>query len=110
MLSAERLRTVERSLERTICGNCAVFHHLGKTGGTSIFSVLRRRYAISYASFDRVHICSVMEALYHDDDQDGILQHILRFREEQLLWFNHADRRCIINPAICIRELFQAPG
>lgn len=96
MLTAERLRTVKRSLEDTLCGNRVVFHHVPKTGGTSIFSALRRRYAISYASFDLVHIYSAMETLYPDDDQDAILRRTLRFREEQLLWYMFADRRCIV--------------
>jgi len=96
VLSAELLRSVKKRVEDTLCGRHVVFHHVPKTGGTSIFSALRRRYAISYSSFDLIHIYSAMEALYPDEDQDSIKRRTLQFREEQLLWFMYADRRCIV--------------
>jgi hypothetical protein len=78
-----------------LCGHRVVFHHMAKSGGTSVYRALRLRYAFSYANLELQSIYSTLEALHPDFSPDEIRDESVRFRERQLIYYMHNDVRCI---------------
>lgn len=89
-------RAMEKRLSDRLCGHRVVFHHVPKCGGTSVNQALRMCYLTSYSSIRTVlPIYRAMELLYPDSAPEETTYKTSDFREQLLLMYLFADRRCI---------------
>ena len=89
------LRPIKARLQRWLSGERVVFHHLPKSGGTSIKRALHLAYPLSFTAFGSVPAYRAMETMYPGGDEAWIVKEIRDFREKQLLCFLYQDVRCI---------------
>ena len=86
---------IKAGLQRWLGGAHVVYHHLPKSGGTSIKRALRWAYPLSFTHFGAVPAFRAMETMFPGRDERFLIQQIRDFREKQLLTFLFQDIRCI---------------
>lgn len=89
------LSSLRRHALNATTGHRVVYHHVPKCGGTSIERALRRRYALSYATFPLDPLYSAIEALRPGCSLAEADAESERIREVQLLTLLNQDCRCI---------------
>lgn len=90
------LRSLASLIARTGPDCHIVFHHVPKTGGTSIGSAIRERFPLSSAGFDQNAAYATVEALYPDFDRTPLFSdEFLRMRRETFVNHLVRDHRCV---------------
>jgi hypothetical protein len=90
-----QLRPIKAKLQRWLSGEHVVFHHLPKSGGTSIKRALHLAYPLSFTAFGSLPAYRAMDTLFPGSNNEFIAKQIRDFREKQLLTFMFQDIRCI---------------
>lgn len=86
---------IKASALKRLFGKPVVYHHVPKCGGTSVERALRRRYALSYATFPLPAIYNAVQALHPNYNSAELDDESSRFREVQLLSLLYQNVYCV---------------